>query len=122
VQHVPLAGAGPVEVDPDAAGTKKKKKRRRKKQSEMVLDFAAQLGEPFRSEANDKSPDRPGGGILDDATCLSILFSLPAGAEAPMENGGKAGKGGGGSSGGAPAAKAKMQEVSTEKRLKTPTT
>ena len=36
VQHVPLASAGPVEVDPDAAGTKKKKKRRRKKQSEIV--------------------------------------------------------------------------------------
>ena len=101
VQQMPFACAEQVvEVDPDAAGTKKKKKRRPKKQSEILLDFAT-LGKPIRSEANDKSADRLGGG---------------------GGNGGKAGKGGGGSSGGVPVAKAKMKEVSTEKRLKTPTT
>jgi hypothetical protein len=83
LQHVPLASAGPVEVDPDAAGTKKKKKKRRpKKQSEILLDFAAQLGKPIRSEANDKSPDGLGGGggsrpLLTHA-CLSCSVSLPA--------------------------------------------
>jgi hypothetical protein len=102
VQRVPLACAEPlVEVDPDAAGTKKKKKRRSKKQSEILLDFAA-FGEPIRSEASDKSPDRLGGG---------------GGGK-----GGKAGKGRGDSSGGATAAKTKMKEARTEKRLKTPTT
>jgi hypothetical protein len=83
VQRVPLACAEPlVEVDPDAAGTKKKKKRRSKKQSEILLDFAAQLGKPIRSEANDKSPDGLGGGggsrpLLTHA-CLSCSVSLPA--------------------------------------------
>ena len=83
LQHVPLASAGPVEVDPDAAGTKKKKKKRKpKKQSEILLDFAAQLGKPIRSEANDKSPDGLGGGggsrpLLTHA-CLSCSVSLPA--------------------------------------------
>jgi hypothetical protein len=99
VQRVPLACAEPVvEVDPHAAGTKKKQKRRSKKQSEILLDFSA-FGEPIRSEASDKSPDCLGGG-----------------------KGGKAGEGRGGISSGAPAAKTKMKEASTEKRLKTPTT